>query len=94
MTRYQFRVFALDASGKTLLDEQNGGELPLKMFDSWFDGIRSKAAASGATILLLDEYKRTRDKDTTTYIKQEFINGKWTKEKTITLEEYENYFKD
>lgn len=92
MVYFSFRAVAVDASGKKLMDEQNGGELPLVMFDGWFDEIRTKAAESGATMIIINAFKHNHDKDTTIYTKQEFINGKWTKEKTITLEEYESYF--
>lgn len=92
MMTLHFWILAIDASGKRLFEEQNGGELPRKMFDEWFDEIRTKAAESGATMIIINAFKHNRDKDTTTYTKQEFINGKWTKEKTITPEEYESYF--
>lgn len=92
MVTHHFFVVAIDAGGKRLFEEQNGGELPLKMFDDWFDEIRTKAAENGATMIIVNTYKRNRDKETTTYTKQEFNKGKWTKEKVITIEEYERYF--
>lgn len=92
MVYFSFRAVAVDANGKKLLDEQNGGELPLVMFDGWFDEIRTQAAESGATMLLVDTYKRNRDKEKQTYTKQELISGRWKKPQEITFDEYASLF--
>ena len=92
MVYFSFRAVAVDANGKKLLDEQNGGELPLVMFADWFDEIKTKAAESGAKMLLVDTYKRNRDKEKQTYTKQELISGRWKKPQEITFEEYASLF--
>ena len=87
---YHFFVTALDANGKVIFNDDNGGDIPLKFFSGFFMDTCKRAAVSGCKTLLTMEYKKNNSsgKETKTYRRKDFDGKSWTEETTIKENEY------